>query len=525
MEKQTYQPRSQQQIVKVFLIILLTLFLSSFSMATYALLVFNIAPNGQLPTSVPAGGTVIASYVVTNNTASQRSGNCIKYFPPNVALASGGCASNFNLAPRGTPGSSCILNLTVSGPVNGSDPDLHHHLFACFHDSSGPGHCSNSTVCAGTLYPLNVAVGSAVLTSIAITPVSATIAIGGTQQFTAIGTYSNNSTTNLTSSVLWHSSNTAVATISAAGLATAVASGSATITATLNSITSNSATLTPVVVTPHAYMVNDVDSTVSICSISSDGSFSACHTSGSGFNDPIGIAINPAGTYAYIVNLNTNNVSYCTITSNGDFGTCNTTGTEFSFPIGVAINPAGTIAYVTNSGTNTVTYCTIDNDGSFSACTNAGGSGFFEPTGLAINPLDTFAYVPNDSGNNVSFCSINSGGGFGTCSLTGGSIFDSPTVIAINSEGTYAYIANLSINTVYYCVINSDGSFGACNPTGIGFNGPFGIAINPAGTYAYVTNALSNSISYCAINSDGSFGTCNPAGGSGFNGLQGLAVR
>jgi uncharacterized protein YjdB len=71
------------------------------------------------------------------------------------------------------------------------------------------------------------------LTSIAVTPASPTMTVGATQQFTATGTYSDNSTKDLTSSVTWSSSATTVATIASSGKATAVASGSATITAIL----------------------------------------------------------------------------------------------------------------------------------------------------------------------------------------------------------------------------------------------------------------------------------------------------
>ena len=48
---------------------------------------------------------------------------------------------------------------------------------------------------------------------------------GATQQFTATGTFSDNTTQNLTSQVTWASATPAVATINAAGLATAVAVG------------------------------------------------------------------------------------------------------------------------------------------------------------------------------------------------------------------------------------------------------------------------------------------------------------
>ncbi len=74
------------------------------------------------------------------------------------------------------------------------------------------------------------------LSSISVTPANSSITVGSTQQFTATGTYSDNSTQNLTSQVTWASSVTAKATISSAGLATAAAAGSTTISATLGSV-------------------------------------------------------------------------------------------------------------------------------------------------------------------------------------------------------------------------------------------------------------------------------------------------
>lgn len=70
------------------------------------------------------------------------------------------------------------------------------------------------------------------LTAIAVTPTSTSVALAGTQQFTATGTYSDGSTANITSSVTWTSGTPAVATINAASLATGGAAGTTTITAT-----------------------------------------------------------------------------------------------------------------------------------------------------------------------------------------------------------------------------------------------------------------------------------------------------
>ena len=75
-----------------------------------------------------------------------------------------------------------------------------------------------------------------VLVSMAVTPANPTILNGTTQQFTATGTYSDSSTQNLTGSVTWSSSNPAAATISGAGLATGIATGTTNIQATLDSI-------------------------------------------------------------------------------------------------------------------------------------------------------------------------------------------------------------------------------------------------------------------------------------------------
>jgi hypothetical protein len=77
------------------------------------------------------------------------------------------------------------------------------------------------------------------LSSIAVTPANPTIQAGATQQFTATGTYSDSSTQNITSQVTWASGTTTVATINASGLATGVAAGTSTISATQGSVSGN----------------------------------------------------------------------------------------------------------------------------------------------------------------------------------------------------------------------------------------------------------------------------------------------
>ena len=89
------------------------------------------------------------------------------------------------------------------------------------------------------------------LSSISVTPVNQTIGDGSQVSFTATGTYSNNSTLNLTGQVRWASSNPTVATISTRGLASALNPGGTTISATLNGVTGSTTltvTATPLVI-------------------------------------------------------------------------------------------------------------------------------------------------------------------------------------------------------------------------------------------------------------------------------------
>ncbi|HXO33612.1 MAG TPA: Ig-like domain-containing protein [Candidatus Acidoferrales bacterium] len=101
-----------------------------------------------------------------------------------------------------------------------------------------------------------VNVQPAVLSSITVRPVNKKIAPFTSQQFQAIGAYTDGSTHNVTALVSWTSSNTAVATIGGSGRAKAVSPGSTTITATLDSISGlttldvSNATIVSISVTP-----------------------------------------------------------------------------------------------------------------------------------------------------------------------------------------------------------------------------------------------------------------------------------
>jgi uncharacterized protein YjdB len=75
-------------------------------------------------------------------------------------------------------------------------------------------------------------VTAATLVSIAVSPSTSSVSAGLTQQYDAVGTYTDGSTADITSQVTWTSSSTTTATITSAALATTLVAGSVTITAT-----------------------------------------------------------------------------------------------------------------------------------------------------------------------------------------------------------------------------------------------------------------------------------------------------
>src|SRR4029077_14779963 len=112
----------------------------------------------------------------------------------------------------------------------------------------------------------SLTVTAATLVSIQVTPPSPSIPNGLTQQFTATGLYSDNSTQDLTSMVTWVSSDPTVASISntagSAGLAAATGVGLATIGASLGAVSSPQANLTVTAATLTAIQVTTPSSSI-----------------------------------------------------------------------------------------------------------------------------------------------------------------------------------------------------------------------------------------------------------------------
>jgi hypothetical protein len=99
---------------------------------------------------------------------------------------------------------------------------------------------------SGALSASATLTGTILLTSLSVLPTTPNASVGTTVQFKAIGTYSDNSTQELSNQVTWGSTNTTVATIGNTGLAAVLSAGTTTISASSGAL-SASATLTGII--------------------------------------------------------------------------------------------------------------------------------------------------------------------------------------------------------------------------------------------------------------------------------------
>ncbi|MGH9505202.1 MAG: beta strand repeat-containing protein [Terriglobales bacterium] len=124
-----------------------------------------------------------------------------------------------------------------------------------------PGTSTISASIGGVTGSTTLTVNAPTISSISITPVDLTLAIGINQQFTATATYSDGSSQDLASGVTWTSSSPSVASINGAGLAATAGAGQTTLTATVGS---QSDTTTLTVVAAHLISIDVEPQTASI---------------------------------------------------------------------------------------------------------------------------------------------------------------------------------------------------------------------------------------------------------------------
>jgi uncharacterized protein YjdB len=209
----------------------------------------TVSPAGQVSAVASAGSaTITAQYGSVTGTLSVQVSNAtlvsIAVTPSTPSIPAG---TTQQFTATGTYTDSSTQDLT--GAVQWTSSSLGIATISVSPGTAGLAQTliTGTTQITAALGPVSgmatLTVTPAVLASIAITPLNPSIDLGASQQFTATGTYTDGSTSDITASVTWSASPAGVAVISnqtgSQGLATSSGVGSATITATLGAVSSS----------------------------------------------------------------------------------------------------------------------------------------------------------------------------------------------------------------------------------------------------------------------------------------------
>ena len=357
----------------------------------------------------------------------------------------------------------------------------------------------------------NLTVGPPNLVSIAVTPANPLVNKGNTQQFTATGTYTDNSTQNLTNTATWSSSATGVATINAStGLATAVAIGTSTVTATQSSISGN--TKMRVIGPParFAYTANFFDGTIEEYTVNANGQL---RNNGYVFNGantgPQSVTIDPSNSFVYVANNNVNTVSAYSINSNGTLAPI--TGSPFTAGNGpnmVAFSARGNggkSAYVANVTDNTISEFTVNGNGSLALVGTVNGAAT-SVNSVAVAPNGLYAYVTNQgatsgTGNVAQYSIAQNNGALSALNPATVTAPGFPSAIVVDPFSRFVFVSDVSTSTtgsVSAYKINNDGTLAFQNTLSTG-KGTIALSVDPSGRFLYSANYASNTVSAFTI--------------------------
>src|SRR6202166_2990243 len=196
------------------------------------------------------------------------------------------------------------------------------------------------------------------LISITVTPTVLNAAIGKTQQFKATGYFSDGSTQDLTSSVIWNSSSPAVAVITSSGLATVQSAGNTTVTASIGArttITSQAGTSQPPSGLPSGLVLHWTLDTTTISDISGNGSNGAANGSLTVVAGKFGQALRFNGANSYIAAPSVSAASFShSLSLSAWINTTNTSRTEAIFSKYEAAGREAGYIFATNPNGNLV---------------------------------------------------------------------------------------------------------------------------------------------------------------------------
>lgn len=355
------------------------------------------------------------------------------------------------------------------------------------------------------------------LRSISVSPSTATItqsapnstskvhvnsAVLDQQQFTATGLFGNGSTTDITGQVTWSSSNTAVATISSSGLATAVGPGTTTITATLLGV-SGTATLT--VTTVVSVTVTPANPTIA-SGATEQFVATATITNADGTPGTMDVSSDPSTTWTSLP------TTVATITATGlATGAAQGTSTisaTFGNATGsttLTVGAARALSLVLTPATANIA---VGNTVAFTAL-ELWTDGTHPLSGTVTWSSDTAATATINPATGVALAA-----GIGTANITAteGSLTGTAAVTVVAAQARYAYLSNQGDSTIsQYSVSAATGAFTPLTPATVPAQIPQQVVVSPNGLFAYSISQTPPTSSAVLFHIDPTTGLLSPS--------------
>jgi len=219
-----------------------------------------------------------------------------------------------------------------------------------------------------------------------------------------------------------------------------------------------------------AYVTNSVGNTVSVIDTTANKETTKLAVGGV----PIGVAFTPDGKKAYVTLADKSRVAVIDAIANTVSST--TIPLSYSNPIGIAINSAGTFAYVADFGlaeaspaqAGAVSVIDLSKNAEVAAIPVGLG-----PTGIALSPDGSRVYVANYVGGTVSVVDATTNKMIAQTLSGVGSLG-----ISVDSNGTFAYVNNSGSNSVTVLDLATNVASGAIS---VGSSPNYGAVTSSAG--------------------------------------------
>jgi hypothetical protein len=189
-----------------------------------------------LASSAFAGPAALTLTTVPNPISSSATLTGLQIVPASAQIRTSTLGKQYQFTLTGTFSDGSTGFLTGSATWTSSNPSV-ATVAAGLATSTGYGTTTVTASLDGVSATASLTVGTPALASIAITPQTVSIYQGTAIQLKATGEYADGSRVDLTSTVTWTSSDSTIATVSAAGLVQSIGLGTATISATAQVVT------------------------------------------------------------------------------------------------------------------------------------------------------------------------------------------------------------------------------------------------------------------------------------------------